>query len=178
MKKVLVISSSPVEGGNSDRLCDEFIRGAVFSGHATEKVFLRRSRIHFCIGCRLCDTGEIFCVHNDDAVDIVRAMLRSDVIVLSTPSYFSSMSAQMKTLVDRCLPAYRMLKSKEFYFIITGASPDKRGLYPVERTLESFTMMLEDSRIRGVLYAAGLSHSGEDLPEFKLQEAYSMGMGI
>lgn len=27
-KKILIISSSPRKGGNSDLLCDEFIRGA------------------------------------------------------------------------------------------------------------------------------------------------------
>ena len=33
MKKVLVLSSSPRKGGNSDILCDEFILGAKESGN-------------------------------------------------------------------------------------------------------------------------------------------------
>lgn len=36
MKKVLILSSSPRRGGNSDTLCEEFMRGAVDSGHAGE----------------------------------------------------------------------------------------------------------------------------------------------
>ncbi len=32
-KKVLVISSSPSKGGNSDLLCDEFLKGAQVAGH-------------------------------------------------------------------------------------------------------------------------------------------------
>ena len=39
-KKVLIISSSPSKGGNSDLLCDEFLRGAKEEGHEAEKVFL------------------------------------------------------------------------------------------------------------------------------------------
>ena len=34
-KKVLVLSGSPRKGGNSDTLCNEFIRGAKEAGHET-----------------------------------------------------------------------------------------------------------------------------------------------
>lgn len=36
-KKVLILSGSPRNGGNSDFLCDEFQRGAEESGHQVEK---------------------------------------------------------------------------------------------------------------------------------------------
>ena len=45
MKKVLVISSSPRRGGNSDILCDEFVRGAKGSGSDVEKIFLKDKKI-------------------------------------------------------------------------------------------------------------------------------------
>lgn len=32
-KKVLILSSSPRRGGNSDRLCDRFMAGAQQAGH-------------------------------------------------------------------------------------------------------------------------------------------------
>lgn len=35
MKNILVISASPRKGGNSDVLCDEFIKGAQQAGHKT-----------------------------------------------------------------------------------------------------------------------------------------------
>lgn len=41
MKNILVISASPRKGGNSDVLCDEFIKGAQQAGHKVEKIFLR-----------------------------------------------------------------------------------------------------------------------------------------
>ena len=46
MKNVLILSSSPRRGGNSDTLCDEFMQGAIESGHRVEKVFLRDKTIH------------------------------------------------------------------------------------------------------------------------------------
>ena len=48
MKNVLILSSSPRRGGNSDTLCDEFMQGAIESGHRVEKVFLRDKTIHPC----------------------------------------------------------------------------------------------------------------------------------
>lgn len=39
MKNILVISASPRKGGNSDVLCDEFIKGAQQAGHKAEKYF-------------------------------------------------------------------------------------------------------------------------------------------
>ena len=46
-KKVLILSSSPRRGGNSDTLCDEFMRGAAESNHEVEKIFLRDKTIHY-----------------------------------------------------------------------------------------------------------------------------------
>lgn len=40
-KNILILSSSPRRGGNSDTLCDEFMRGAIESGNQVEKIFLR-----------------------------------------------------------------------------------------------------------------------------------------
>ena len=40
MKKTLILSSSPRRGGNSDTLCNEFLRGAREAGFPAEKIFL------------------------------------------------------------------------------------------------------------------------------------------
>lgn len=45
MKNILVISSSPRRNGNSDLLCDEFIKGALEAGNKVEKVFLGNKKI-------------------------------------------------------------------------------------------------------------------------------------
>ena len=39
-KKVVIISSSPRKGQNSDTLCDEFLRGAKDAGNDAVKYFL------------------------------------------------------------------------------------------------------------------------------------------
>ena len=45
-KRILILSSSPRKGGNSDTLCDEFLRGAKEAGNDVEKIFLRDKMQH------------------------------------------------------------------------------------------------------------------------------------
>ena len=60
-KKVLIISSSPRKGGNSDILCDAFVEGAKESGNEVEKVRIADLKIGYCTGCYACQkTG---CLH-------------------------------------------------------------------------------------------------------------------
>ena len=53
-KKVLIISSSPRKGGNSDLLCDGFEKGALEAGNEVEKIFLKDKTVHPCTGCSVC----------------------------------------------------------------------------------------------------------------------------
>ena len=59
-KNVLIISTSPRKGSNSDLLADEFLRGAQEAGHKVEKITLRDKQIGFCQGCLACLTSAGF----------------------------------------------------------------------------------------------------------------------
>ena len=48
MKKVLILSGIPRKGGNSDLLCDEFLRGAQESGNEVQKIFVRGKKAAPC----------------------------------------------------------------------------------------------------------------------------------
>ncbi len=59
-KKVLIISGSPRKGGNSDLLCDEFMRGAVEAGNEAIKIRVAEKRIGFCLlFFQVCDCGTV-----------------------------------------------------------------------------------------------------------------------
>ncbi len=63
-KKVLVLSASPRRNGNSDILCEEFIKGAGEVGHSVEKIFLGDKKINYCVACDGCKINNGVCVHN------------------------------------------------------------------------------------------------------------------
>lgn len=113
MKNVLILSSSPRRGGNSDTLCDEFMQGAIESGHRVERFSARQdhSPLH---GMRRVQPIQEALSTKDDAAEIIGKMLAADVIVMATPVYFYAMSAQMKTLIDRCCGPYTEMKTRSF----------------------------------------------------------------
>ncbi len=177
-KKVLILSSSPRKGGNSDTLCDEFMRGAINSGNSVEKIFLRDKNIHYCTGCSVCSQYNKPCPQKDDAAEIIEKILASDVIVMATPVYFYTMSAQMKTLIDRCCSRYTEISNKEFYFIVTAAENDQSKMLRTIDTFQGFLDCLENPTIKGTVFGLGAWHIGEIKNNPAMQEAYEMGMKI
>lgn len=173
-KKVLIISASPRKGGNSDTLCNEFLRGAKDSGNNAEKIFLRDKKINYCIGCGMCnDTHK--CVQKDDMAEILDKMVKADVIVLATPVYFYTMDGQLKTLIDRTVPRYTEINGKEFYFIATAADTNKAMLEKTVEGLRGFTDCLESPVEKGVIYASGVWQASEVKNTEYMQQAYEMG---
>ena len=74
-KKVLILSSSPRRNGNSDLLCNEFMRGAAEAGHQVEKIFLKDKHINYCTGCSVCSMYGKPCPQKDDAAEVVELSL-------------------------------------------------------------------------------------------------------
>lgn len=68
MKKVLILSDSPRKGGNSDLLCDEFMRGAKEFGNNVTKINVDNKKISPCCACL--------------------AGFDADVLMLASPVYF------------------------------------------------------------------------------------------
>lgn len=146
MKNILVISASPRKGGNSDVLCDEFIKGAQKAGHKVEKIFLRNFKVNYCTGCGVCNSTHK-CVQKDDMAEIMDKMVNSDVIVFATPVYFYTMDAQLKTLIDRTVPRYTEMVNKEVYYILTAA--DTNYMLFVQRNIDSELIICYTFIIRG-----------------------------
>ena len=165
-KKVLILSSSPRRGGNSDTLCDEFMRGAAESNHEVEKIFLRDKTI------------QKPCPQKDDAAEIIEKMVDADVIVMATPVYFYTISAQMKTLIDRCCGRYTEMNGKEFYFIVTAAEDDRKKMLRTIDTFQGFLDCLEDHVIKGTVFGLGVWHKGEINGNPAMKDAYQMGKQV
>ena len=177
-KRVLILSSSPRRGGNSDTLCDEFMRGTVEAGNEAEKIFLGDKTVHYCTGCSVCSLHKKPCPQKDDAAGIIGKMLTADVIVMATPVYFYTMSAQMKTLIDRCCGLYTEMSNKEFYLIVTAAEEDTRLLERTVDTFQGFLDCLKKPLVRGVVLGTGVWHVGEIKDKPAMYEAYEMGKQV
>ena len=174
MKKVLIISSSPRKGGNSDSLCREFERGALEAGHQVEYVRLAEKNIGYCTGCYACHKmGK--CFQDDDMNELQQSLLNADVLVLATPVYFYSMSAQLKTFVDRMTPFYEEVRS-DIYLFATAWDPNTQNL---ESTLEAMRGLTRDCfegcEEKGALAVGDVSSLGEIKGRKELEIAYNWG---
>lgn len=177
-KQVLILSSSPRKGGNSDTLCDQFMKGAEESGNRVEKIRLADLKIDYCSACYACKTKG-HCVKQDDMEQVIEKMRAAEVIVLATPVYFYSMCAQMKTVIDRTLGGAQKsgLENKKFYLIATAAD----GKSAMERTIDGLRGYLEclpGAREMGVIYGAGAWQLGDIQNNPAMKEAYQMGKNI
>lgn len=176
-KKILVLSGSFRKGGNSDMLCDQFIKGATEAGHNVEKVFINDKKINYCKGCGACYESKI-CIQKDDMAEVLDKMVKSDVIVMATPVYFYTMNGQMKTLIDRTVARYEEINSKDFYFIAAAADGSHSNM---ERTIEGFRAFLsclDNPREKGVIYGTGAWQLGEIKAKPAMNEAYEMGRTV
>lgn len=177
-KNVLVLSASPRKGGNSDLLCDQFVRGARDAGNEAEKVFLREKKINFCLGCGSCQSNGGTCVQKDDMDEVLEKMLRADVLVMATPIYFYSMNAQLKTLIDRTCCKYTMLRDKKAYLIATSADSRKESMDAAMAGFRGFLACLDDVEEAGVIYGTGVHEKGEIKGKEAMKTAYEMGRSV
>ena len=177
-KKVLVISTSPRLGGNSDLLADSFIQGAKEANHSVEKIQVSKYKINYCKGCEYCQKHGR-CCQKDDADTIIKKMINSQLIVLASPLYFYTVTSQLKTLIDRCCAKYTKIKNKDFYLILTaadeGSSIFKRAISCVEGLVVD---CLDNCQIKKVLKAGGLWHKGEVKDSKYITTAYRLGKNI
>lgn len=177
-KKVLVISTSPRKGGNSDRLAEEFAKGAREAGHSVEKISLRDKDIRFCKGCLSCIKTQR-CIMEDDAAAMVQAMRDTDVIVFATPIYYYGMSGQMKTLLDRANPLYTAdYRFRDIYLLAAAAEAAEQTVDGTITGLQGWIDCFEKARLAGTVFAGGVTAVGEIQGHPVLQKAHAMGAAI
>ena len=177
-KRVLILSGSPRKGGNSDLLCDEFLRGAQESGNQAEKVFLRSKKVAPCNACYYCKSSGGKCAISDDMTEILNKMQAADVIVMASPVYFYSIDAQMKAVIDRSVARWTNIPNKEFYYIMTAAEDSDTVMDCTLECFRGFAACLDGAQEKGVIYGKGVYEAGaiKGLPA--MREAYEMGKRV
>lgn len=177
-KKVLIISTSPRKGGNSDTLAEHFAKGAEAGGHQVEKISLYDKTISFCRGCLACQKTQR-CVIHDDADIIAQKMLSADVLVFATPVYYYEMSGQMKTMLDRANPLYALdYAFRDVYLIATAADEDESAMHGAINGLEGWISCFSKASLAGTIFGGGVEGPGEINGRSAIKTAYEMGKAV
>ena len=178
-KKVLIISTSMRNHSNSDRLAEEFARGAEAAGNSVEKISLIGKDIQFCRGCMACQKTQQ-CVIKDSVAPIIERMKAADAIVFATPIYYYEMSGQMKTLLDRSNPLFPSeYNFRGIYLMATAADGDPSAVDRAVTGLEGWIACFEKAYLAGVVRGVGVTDAGDIHSKADmLMEAYDMGYAV
>lgn len=142
-KKILFISGSPRKGSNTRIVMRRALEAARAAGAETTEI--DGAGLQYaapgCTGCLGCKkSGEYLCVINDEVGRVAGELPRYDAVVLATPLYWLSWTAQLKILIDRiyCLIQFDAegirspLKGKTLALIATGGGESAGNLELLE----------------------------------------------
>ena len=101
--KAIAICGSPRKDGNTEILMNKCLEKLSGSGIESKMISLRGKTITPCIACGSCGkTKDKTCaIKDDDFHPIFEEMLDADIIIVGSPVYFGSATAQTSALLDR-----------------------------------------------------------------------------
>ena len=106
MIKILTVSGSPVEDSSTDILLREIEAGIIEKLGTPEKVkttFVKLNDLRYipCQACGEAPTPE-YCFFDDDLTKVYAELAVCDCLLVGSPIYFDTVSAQLKAFMDRC----------------------------------------------------------------------------
>lgn len=177
-KNVVVISTSLRQNSNSEKLAEQFAKGAKDAGNNVEIISLCGKKIDFCIGCLACQsTGS--CVIKDDAINITEKVLNADVVAFATPIYYYEMSGQMKTLIDRMNSMFpKNYRFRDIYFLSAAAENEEYVPEKAITGLQGWIDCYGKAELKGTVFCGGVNAPSDIEGNDKLKVAYDMGKNI
>lgn len=187
VKRVLGICGSPVIGSSTEILVREVLNGAASKGSETDYIFLNELDI---IPCQACgqspDDG--YCFFNDGMDAVYEKFDRCDAIVVGSPVYFDSVSAQTKLFIDRCncFRAYkpdmkeifpRMEKRRKGAIVLVGG--EREEYEHARRVIGGFFVWANIESTGVITYAHGSWEKGSVKNEMGiLKEGFNLGIEL
>ena len=183
--RLLGIAGSPRRGGNTDQLLAEFLRGAASRGAEVKTVILSELTIAPCQHCNAClEAGE--CKIEDDMQKVYRELEQADRVVLASPMHFMNLTAQMKTMIDRCqalwarkyvleVPPLGDERERKGFFVSVGGRKVANLFEPALVTVKSLFAVLNIA-YAGELVLPGVDEKGaiKEHPD-ALKQAFQAG---
>jgi multimeric flavodoxin WrbA len=184
MKKILILNGSPRKNGSTAFLAQEAARAFHDQGIETETIFLNEVSIKGCQSCFWCKKNNVAeCAIKDDMQELHRKIKECDGMIVASPIYFGSVTAQTKLWLDRMYPYLNMdLTSKlppgkKISFIFTQGNPDASRFRPVT---DIFVWSLEVTGFEVKDQMVGCALDADQIKERKdlMEQAYRIGKNL
>jgi multimeric flavodoxin WrbA len=177
-RNILILKGSPRENGNSAVLADRAAAGAMEAGARVESIYLHGLDIRPCDACELCQDGQ--CIIEDDMQSLYPKLAVADAILLASPVYWFTFSAQLKLCIDRWYGFqghhWKEVSHKKYGVILTYGDTDlyTSGAINAIHTFETMCRFL-DSKIVGIVHGSVMDVGDADKQPDLLKQAYELG---
>jgi multimeric flavodoxin WrbA len=117
--RIIAINGSPRKDWNTHILLDHCLNGAKEAGAETELINLYDINFKGCTSCFSCKRKGVIlkkCTMKDDLAPILQKISECDALVLGSPIYYSSVTGEMKSFLERLLYPYASYESKPSSF--------------------------------------------------------------
>ena len=124
MKIVAIIGSPHGMNGNTGTLLEGMLQSMRKAGADVDTYALSSLNVQPCRGCDCCHIHGT-CAIDDDYSTLRSALAAADGLVLASPNYIFSVSAQMKAMLDRCcgLLHQQAISGKYAAAVVTSGGP-------------------------------------------------------
>jgi multimeric flavodoxin WrbA len=182
-RNILILKGSPREKGNSAVLAEKAAEGARQAGAQVESIYLHSMDIRPCDACDLCREPGSTCVIEDDMQSLYPKLAAADAILLASPIYWFTFSAQLKVCMDRWYgfqsSKWKELHSKQFGIILTYGDTDlyTSGAINAIHTYETMARFLESEIVAIVHGSVDEAGEAEKRPEL-MDQAFQLGQKL
>ena len=127
--KVIIAVGSPRSNGNSATLAQRVADGVKSAGGQPESFNLHEMNIKPCNACDKCqDASSTSCAISDDMQELYPKLRLASALVIASPVYVFTVSAQTKLFMDRCRPLWaahnNIFKDMSIGILLAYADPD------------------------------------------------------
>ena len=177
--KITMVLGSPRENSISTQMAERFAEGAAENGHEVVTYKINEMEVLGCQACGCCRKYDTDCVIEDDMEGYFEDLRESEVLVVTSPNYYSQIVGPMITFMNRhyCLMDKdknpRMEDTKKVYGFFAQGAPEgfERYMPNYEWYMSMFTT--KNMELGKMLICGGNS----DVDAF-LEEAYQAGKAL
>jgi len=180
-RNILILNGSPRKEGNTAALAEQLANGVQAAGARTQIMYLHGMDINPCTACEGChQEGSSGCVIDDEMRKIYDGLLEADAVVFATPVYWFSVTAQIKTAIDRLYAVGvgdgNILKGKAVVILMpyADADPYVSGAVNALRMFQDISGYL-GTKMAGMVY--GTAYEAGEIRKDKplMDKAFQLG---
>jgi multimeric flavodoxin WrbA len=101
MKKVLILTSSPIEKGNTNMMAAAFEEAAMKKGALVTRFDMNQVKGSGCCACMACRKKSETCKVKDGISEVLEAFRKADVLVMAAPVWWLDIPVSMRRFVER-----------------------------------------------------------------------------